>query len=51
MTPDNWNSVFAAYGLALVVLGAYWGFLVRRQRELTEGGEVARNSRPPGRLQ
>jgi hypothetical protein len=45
VTPDNWSFVFVAYGFALVVLVAYWCFLARRERELTEGGEVARNSR------
>ena len=32
--PDNWSFVMAAYGLAAVVLGAYWRHLVRREREL-----------------
>ena len=39
---DNWGFVFAAYGLALIVLGAYWRFLVRRERELSEGHQVLR---------
>src|SRR4029450_8755926 len=39
--PDNWGFVFAAYGLALVVLVLYWRFLVRRERELTEGRQIA----------
>jgi drug/metabolite transporter superfamily protein YnfA len=41
MMPDNWGFVFAAYGLALVVLVLYWRFLVRRERELTEGRQIA----------
>ena len=32
--PDNWTFVFAAYGLAGLVLGGYWRRLVRREREL-----------------
>jgi len=32
--PDNWSFVVAAYGLAAIVLGAYWRHLVRREREL-----------------
>jgi hypothetical protein len=28
--PDNWGYVFAAYGIAAIVLGAYWRRLVRR---------------------
>ena len=32
---DNWGFVAAAYGLAAVVLGAYWRRLVRLDRELT----------------
>jgi len=31
---DNWTFVLAAYGLAAVVLAAYWRRLVRREREL-----------------
>ena len=37
---DNWSFVAAAYGLAAVVLLAYWRFLVRRERELGEGRQV-----------
>jgi hypothetical protein len=33
--PDHWGYVFAAYGLAAVVLAAYWRRLLRRERELT----------------
>jgi hypothetical protein len=33
--PDNWAYVIAAYGLAVVVFGAYWLRLGRRERELT----------------
>jgi len=32
--PDNWSFVFAAYGLAALVLGGYWRRLARREREL-----------------
>jgi len=39
---DNWSFVFAAYGLALIVLVAYWRFLVRREKELSEGDQVRR---------
>ena len=42
MTADNWSFVFAAYGLAVVVLVAYWRFLIRRERELHEGSEISR---------
>ena len=35
MTADHWNFVLAAYGLAAVVLVAYWRRLCRRDRELT----------------
>ena len=31
---DNWGFVLAAYGLAAVVLIAYWRRLVRRERAL-----------------
>ena len=36
MTADHWGFVLAAYGLAAVVLTAYWRRLCRRERELTE---------------
>ena len=32
--PDSWGFVLAAYGLAAVVLIAYWRRLVRRERAL-----------------
>jgi len=32
--PDNWGFVLLAYGLAAVVLIAYWRRLVRRERAL-----------------
>jgi len=34
MMADNWSFVLVAYGLAGVVLFAYWRRLVRREREL-----------------
>jgi hypothetical protein len=34
--PDNWGFVLAAYGLAAVVLVAYWRRLVRRERALED---------------
>ena len=37
MTADHWGFVLAAYGLAAVVLAAYWRHLCRRERELAEG--------------
>jgi hypothetical protein len=36
VTADHWGFVLAAYGLAAVVLTAYWRRLCRRERELTE---------------
>jgi hypothetical protein len=32
--PDGWSFVFAAYGLAALVLGGYWRRLHRLEREL-----------------
>jgi ABC-type transport system involved in cytochrome c biogenesis permease subunit len=32
--PDNWGFVTAAYALAALVLGGYWRWLARREREL-----------------
>lgn len=40
MTADHWSFVLAAYGLAAVVLVAYWRFLVRRERELSDASVV-----------
>jgi len=40
MMPDNWAFVFAAYGLAAIVLATYWRFLIRREHELEEAGVV-----------
>jgi len=43
--PDNWGFVLAAYGLAAVVLIAYWRRLVRRERALeTESRPTARRA-------
>jgi hypothetical protein len=33
--PDNWGFVLAAYGLAALVLFAYWRRLIRREKELS----------------
>lgn len=33
--PDNWGYVFAAYAIAVVVLGGYWRSLARRTRDFT----------------
>src|SRR3989442_336477 len=38
VTAGNWGFVVAAYGLAAVVLIAYWRFLVRREKELQGQG-------------
>jgi hypothetical protein len=35
---DNWAYVVAAYGLAALVLGAYWRRLSRRERAVTSEG-------------
>ncbi len=43
--PDNWGFVFAAYGVAAVVLGAYWRRLVARERELQAPGQRRRARR------
>ena len=32
--PDHWGFVFAAYGIATVVLFGYWRRLIRRETEL-----------------
>ena len=42
---DNWSFVIAAYGLAAVVLVAYWRFLVRREKELDDASVVRRDMR------
>ena len=49
MTADHWGFVLAAYGLAAVVLTAYWRHLCRRDRELTEIAShvAARSARKP----
>jgi hypothetical protein len=51
---DNWAYVFAAYGLAAVVLGAYWRRLARRERDLlsqgafpSKGASTAPSEPPP----
>jgi hypothetical protein len=41
MMLDNWSFVIAAYGLAAVVLAAYWRFLFRLER-LLDDASVAR---------
>jgi hypothetical protein len=33
--PDNWAYVLGAYGVGVLVFGAYWLRLRRRERELT----------------
>jgi len=38
---DNWGFVLTAYGLATVVLVAYWRRLVRREKELQGRSRVA----------
>jgi hypothetical protein len=51
--PDNWGFVGAAYGLAVLVLGGYWRFLRRRDRELDRLASAAarpgRAAAPPER--
>ena len=49
MTADHWGFVLAAYGLAAVVLAAYWRHLCQRERELTELAKAmaARSARKP----
>jgi hypothetical protein len=36
VTADHWGFVLAAYGLAALVLAAYWRHLCRKERELSE---------------
>jgi len=43
--PDNWGFVIAAYGLAAIVLIAYWRFLLRREKELDDAGAVRQHMR------
>jgi hypothetical protein len=43
--PDNWDFVIAAYGLAAVVLIAYWRFLSRREKELDDASAVRHDLR------
>jgi len=43
--PDNWAFVFAAYGVATVVLGVYWRRLIVRERELQAPGQRRRARR------
>jgi hypothetical protein len=45
MMPDNWGFVIAAYGLAAVVLAAYWRFLSRREKELDDASVVRQHQR------
>jgi hypothetical protein len=51
--PDGWSFVFAAYGLAALVLGGYWRRLYRRERELAarerRNAAARAELRPPGR--
>jgi hypothetical protein len=45
---DNWAFVFAAYGLAALVLGGYWRRLARRERALmSEGASTAPSETSP----
>lgn len=44
--PDNWGFVAAAYGLAALVLGGYWRYLRRREKELDR---LATSARPRSR--
>ncbi len=47
--PDNWAYVFAAYGLAALVLIAYWRHLAQRERELSALADRAGASRDGAR--
>ena len=49
MTAGNWGFVVAAYGLAAVVLIAYWRFLVRREKELQASVSGHPRSEPASR--
>ena len=43
--PDNWGFVLAAYGLAAIVLTAYWRFLSRREKELEDATAIRHDLR------
>ena len=43
--PDNWGFVLAAYGLAAIVLIAYWRFLSRREKELEDATAIRQDLR------
>ena len=43
--PDNWGFVLAAYGLAAVVLIAYWRFLSRGEKELEDATAIRHDLR------
>jgi len=43
--PDNWGYVFSAYGLAAVVLLAYWRHLAGRAKSLAGSGKQRRRDR------
>ena len=43
--PDNWRSVFSAYGLAAVALLGYWHRLAGRAKSLAGRGERRRQDR------
>jgi hypothetical protein len=45
MMPDNWGFVIAAYGLAAVVLVAYWRFLSRHEKLLDDARAVRHDLR------
>ena len=49
--PDNWGFVLAAYGLAAVVLIAYWRFLSRREKELEDATAVRHDLKQPSSSQ
>jgi len=51
VTADHWDFVAVAYGLAAVVLGAYWRRLRRRDCELTTliESKTARATQPKRR--
>lgn len=46
MMPDNWGFVSGAYGLAAVVLIAYWRFLFRREKELDDASAMRQQANP-----